>query len=65
MRLGALTKLWNTDSLAAICDKMSLSEIVSLRDALSEKADELYPPLVQFSGEKETEISAPEKEYMI
>ena len=65
VRLGAMTKLWNAENLSALCEKMELAELKSLRESLSKKADELFPPLVQFSGEERKSVYVPEKEYMI
>lgn len=64
LRLGAITKLWEPESLGSVIKNMDEKALLSLITSLEAKADELYPPETQLMAYKK-EKAEPEFEYLI
>ena len=64
VRLGALTEMWEADSLREIAKTMDENALLSLRESLNKKADEILPPVTQLKAYRAKD-NKPEDEYMI
>ncbi len=64
VRLGALTELWDADSLAETVKHMDEAALLSLVKSLEKKADEILPPVTQLGAYKKAK-SKPDEDFMI
>ncbi|MBQ8831351.1 MAG: hypothetical protein IJ017_07105 [Oscillospiraceae bacterium] len=64
VRLGALTELWDAESLTETVKHMDESALLSLKKSLDKKADEILPPVTQLGAYKKNKVK-PDDDYMI
>lgn len=64
VRLGALTELWDVDSLSEAVKFMDETALCSLVKSLEKKADEILPPVTQLGAYKKAKAK-PDEDYMI
>lgn len=64
VRLGMLTGIWNDESLRKLVKDMDESALLSLKENLEMKADEILPPVTQLGAYRKEKIQ-PEFDYMI
>ena len=64
LRLGAITELWEPESLNEAVKNMDETSLLSLIKSLEKKADEIYPPTVQLKAYAGAQRKTQE-EYMI
>lgn len=64
VRLGALTETWDAENLREITKTMGEKALLSLRESLEKKADEILPPVTQLAAYKKKDFAV-ESEYLI